>query len=118
MHAPFFFVRRFLVLALWCGMTTWGAAADEAAKPAMIEPAPAEVAPAKTPAKDPPGMTRLGKDMEVRSEHLINWSLSGADQKRITQAGEYVTSDEFKLIPFSEYRELALKPQAAKQAKK
>jgi hypothetical protein len=66
MQASFFSpVRIFLVLALLCGVVSWSTAADEATKPAAVDAAPAEVAPAKIPAKDPPGMTRLGKDIDA-----------------------------------------------------
>ena len=66
MHAPFFTpVRTLLALTLLCGVAALAAVADEVAKPAPIEPATVQLAPAKTPAKDPPGMTRLGKDLDA-----------------------------------------------------
>ncbi len=54
----------------------------------------------------------LSRTLEVRSHHLVNWSLSGEDQKRLSRAGDYLT--QFKAVPFDEYRQ----PVAAKPAKK
>jgi hypothetical protein len=61
----------------------------------------------------------LGKKIVVKSRHLVNWSLSGEDRKKIERAGTALA--EFKSVSFEEYRASAGKPAAktaAKTAKK
>ena len=50
----------------------------------------------------------LGKKLVVRSRHLVNWSLSGEDRKKIDRAGTYLA--EFAAVNFEEYRTPATKP--------
>ena len=57
-----------------------------------------------------PASTPIGKTIEVRSHHLVNWSLSGEDRKRIDRAGTYLAS--FQQISFDEYRSPGTKPAA------
>jgi hypothetical protein len=57
-----------------------------------------------------PAATPIGKTLEVRSRHLVNWSLSGEDRKRIDRAGTYLAS--FQQVSFDEYRSPAAKPAA------
>lgn len=59
---------------------------------------------------------RLGRKIEVRSEHLITWSLSGEDRRRLERATDYLS--QFPHQPFDEYRLEAAKPQPARQAQK
>ncbi len=44
----------------------------------------------------------LAKKLVVRSRHLVNWSLSGEDRKKIDRAGTYLA--EFASVSFEEYR--------------
>jgi hypothetical protein len=44
-----------------------------------------------------------GKKSEVRSEHLVNWTLSNDDRARIDQTGNYLANENFKLVTFDEY---------------
>lgn len=53
----------------------------------------------------------LGK-REFRSRHLMTWTLSGADRKRIDQVGNYL--QEFESVSFDEYRAASDKPAEAK----
>jgi hypothetical protein len=39
----------------------------------------------------------------VRSEHRVNWTLSGEDQKRIQRAGDCMA--QFEVVSFNEYRQ-------------
>jgi hypothetical protein len=57
----------------------------------------------------------LGKKIVVKSRHLVNWSLSGEDRKKIDRAGTALA--EFKSVSFEEYRASAGKP-AGNVAKK
>jgi hypothetical protein len=61
----------------------------------------------------------LAKKSEVRSRHLVTWSLSGEDHKRIERAGTYLA--EFKAAKnFDEYRTAVSKPASptTKQARR
>jgi hypothetical protein len=55
-----------------------------------------------------PPATPLGRKLVVRSRHLVNWSLSGEDRKKIDRAGTCLA--EFGSIGFEEYRAAAAKP--------
>jgi len=57
--------------------------------------------------------TRLEKKLEVKSRHLVNWTLSGKDQKEIERAGECMAT--FQAISYDEYRAPAAKQAANKQ---
>jgi len=57
----------------------------------------------------------LGKKLETRSQHRVNWILAGEDQKKIGHAGDMMA--KFQLISYDEYRGGA-KPAAEKQAKR
>jgi len=50
----------------------------------------------------------LGKKIVVRSRHLVNWSLSGEDRKKIDRAGTYLA--EFSAVSFEDYRSASAKP--------
>jgi len=56
----------------------------------------------------------FGKKQEYRSEHRVNWSLSGEDQKKIAKAGDMMAT--FEEIAYDDYRHAP--PPPAKQAKK
>jgi len=49
----------------------------------------------------------LSRTLEVRSHHIVNWTLSGEDQKRLSKAGDYLT--QFNSVSFEEYRQPAKK---------
>ena len=57
----------------------------------------------------------LGKKLETRSQHRVNWALSGEDQKKIDHAGDMMAT--FQLISYDEYCGVG-KPAPAKQAKR
>jgi len=57
----------------------------------------------------------LGKKLVVRSHHLVNWSLSGEDRKKIDRAGTYLA--ELSSVSFEDYRTPVAKP-PVKTAKK
>jgi hypothetical protein len=64
-------------------------------------------------------ITRTIGGKVVRSRHLVTWTLSGEDRKRIERAGTYLA--EFQPVSFDEYRASAGGPAsqtAAKQAKR
>jgi hypothetical protein len=56
----------------------------------------------------------FGKKLELRSEHRVNWSLSGEDQKKIAKAGDMMAT--FQEIAYNQYCDAP--PPLAKQAKK
>jgi hypothetical protein len=62
-----------------------------------------------------PPANPLGKKIVVRSRHLVNWSLSGEDRKKIDRAGTYLA--EFSAVSFEDYRSASAKP-PAKTARK
>ena len=45
--------------------------------------------------------SRFGKKIEVRSEHLVVWTLSQEDVKRIDIVGDQLT--QFTLVPFEQF---------------
>jgi hypothetical protein len=45
---------------------------------------------------------RFSKVVHLRSRHLTNWTLSGADRERIATAGDYRAT--FKTVTFNQYR--------------
>lgn len=55
------------------------------------------------------------RKLEVRSRHLFNWSLSGADKKHIEQAGDNLAN--FEAVSFAEFR-LPAKREAEKTTKR
>jgi hypothetical protein len=61
---------------------------------------------------------RFSKKLELRSQHLTNWTLSGADRQRIVEAGGYLTDPTFRVVSFDEYRTAIRKAIAAAQADK
>lgn len=56
------------------------------------------------------------KKLTVRSRHLFNWSLSGADRKRIEQSGDFLAN--FQAVSFEEFRSLPAQPGAEKTTKR
>lgn len=64
-------------------------------------------------------ITRTIGGKTARSRHLVTWTLSGEDRKKIERAGTYMT--EFPSVSFDEYRTIAGKAAdktAAKAAKR
>jgi hypothetical protein len=57
----------------------------------------------------------LARKIEVRSRHLVNWTLSGEDRRRIERAGDWLAT--YRAVSYDEYRGTVGKP-AAKQAKR
>ncbi|MCI0362063.1 MAG: hypothetical protein L0211_26580 [Planctomycetaceae bacterium] len=55
-----------------------------------------------------PPATPLGRKLVVRSRHLVNWSLSGEDRKKIDRAGTHLA--KFESVSFEEYRTQSAKP--------
>ena len=53
---------------------------------------------------------------ELRSQHRVNWTLSGEDQKRIERAADMMA--RFQEVSYNDYREPAVKPAATKQARR
>jgi hypothetical protein len=45
--------------------------------------------------------SRFKSKLELRSRHLINWTLSGSDRKRLERAGDYLQT--FRTVSFEEY---------------
>jgi hypothetical protein len=62
-----------------------------------------------------PAAGPFGKKLEVRSEHRLNWKISGEDEKRIERASTMMATLE--VISFDEYRKAPTET-AAKQARK
>jgi hypothetical protein len=62
-----------------------------------------------------PATNPLGREIVVKSRHLVNWSLSGEDRKKIDRAGTGLA--EFSAVGFEQYRSSAGKP-AKNMAKK
>lgn len=63
-----------------------------------------------------PASGPLGKKQELRSEHRVNWSLSGEDQKKIAKAGDMLAT--FQEVSYVDYRSADEKPIPNKQAAK
>lgn len=60
-----------------------------------------------------PPNSPLGKKVESTSRHLVNWSLSGEDRRRIDEVGTWMAS--FTSVSYDEYR---APPAATKQARR
>jgi hypothetical protein len=58
----------------------------------------------------------LSKKDTVKSQHLVNWSLSGEDRKKIERAHDAMAT--FKAVSFDDYRHGAGQGQANKQVRK
>ena len=56
----------------------------------------------------------LARKSELRSRHLVNWTLSGEDRRRIERAGDWLAT--YKAVSYDEYRGTDRK--AAQQARK
>jgi hypothetical protein len=56
------------------------------------------------------------KTLEVKTRHLVNWTLSGEDRKRIEHAGDCLA--RFQDVSFDQYRAPAAAPAPAKQARR
>lgn len=56
------------------------------------------------------------KRLEVKSRHLVNWTLSGEDRKRIERAGDWLAN--FQPVSFDEYRAAPQSSAAPKQARR
>jgi hypothetical protein len=54
-----------------------------------------------------PATSRLGKRLELRSQHRFNWTLSGEDHKRLERVGDMLAT--YQVVSFQEF----LKPPAA-----
>ena len=63
-----------------------------------------------------PASTRFGSDIQVKSRHLVNWTLSGEDRRKIDEAGTWLAN--FKAVSFDEYRNLPQASEPEKQAKR
>lgn len=59
---------------------------------------------------------RFSKKLELHSQHLTNWALSGADRERIVAAGGYLTDPALRVVSFDEYRAEIRKAVAAAAA--
>jgi hypothetical protein len=62
----------------------------------------------------PPG--RLSKKLEVKSRHLVNWTLSVKDRKEIERASGCMAT--FRSVSYDEYRSLPAKAKANQQVKR
>jgi len=58
----------------------------------------------------------LGKKLEIKSQHRLNWALAGQDRKRIERAGTMIAT--FQEVSYDEYRSVLDKPAADKQARR
>jgi hypothetical protein len=56
------------------------------------------------------------KKLEVKTRHLVNWTLSGEDRKRIEHAGDCLA--RFQAVSFDEFRSPATAPATVKQAQR
>jgi hypothetical protein len=45
--------------------------------------------------------SRFKSKLELRSHHLVNWTLSGSDRKRLERAGDYLQT--FQTVSFEQY---------------
>jgi hypothetical protein len=57
-----------------------------------------------------------GRKLETKSQHLVNWTLSGEDRKKIDRAADMMAA--FRAISYDEYRNPAKKPSDAKQVRR
>jgi hypothetical protein len=60
-------------------------------------------------------ITRTIDGKSARSRHLVTWTLSGEDRKKIERAGTYMA--QFTAVGFDEYRASAAKPASQTAAK-
>jgi hypothetical protein len=58
----------------------------------------------------------FGRKLEIKSQHLVNWTLSGEDRKKIDRAADMMAA--FRTISYDEYRNPAKKPSDAKQVRR
>jgi len=58
----------------------------------------------------------LGKKLEIKSQHRINWTLAGEDHKKINRAGDMIAT--FQAVSYDKYRSVLDKPIATKQARR
>jgi len=58
----------------------------------------------------------LGKKLEIKSQHRLNWALAGEDRKKIDRAGTMMAT--FQAVSYDEYRGVQDKPAETKQAKR
>jgi hypothetical protein len=56
------------------------------------------------------------KKLEVKTRHLVNWTLSGEDRKRLEHAGDCLA--RYQAVSFDEYRSPAKAPAPVKQARR
>jgi hypothetical protein len=56
------------------------------------------------------------KKVEVKTRHLVNWTLSGEDRKRVEHAGDCLV--QFRPVTFDEYRTETKPAAAPKQARR
>jgi hypothetical protein len=56
------------------------------------------------------------KKVEVKTRHLVNWTLSGEDRKRVEHAGDCLV--RFQAVSFDEYRTASKPAVAPKQARR
>jgi hypothetical protein len=56
------------------------------------------------------------RKLEVKSQHLVNWKLSGEDRKKIDRAADMMAT--FRAISFDDYRHPTKKPSDAKQVRR
>jgi hypothetical protein len=61
-------------------------------------------------------MNPLHKKLEIKSRHLVNWTLSGKDRKEIERVGDFMAA--FGAVSYDEYRSLPAKATATKQAQR
>jgi hypothetical protein len=58
----------------------------------------------------------LARKDVVKSKHLVNWTLSGEDRRRIERAGDWLAT--FPAVSYDDYRGVQRKPAPAQQAKR
>lgn len=64
-----------------------------------------------------PATSRLGKRLELRSQHRFNWTLSGEDHKRLERVGDMLAT--YEVVSFQDYlKPLARDMTGAKTSKK
>jgi hypothetical protein len=56
------------------------------------------------------------KQLEVKSQHRLNWALAGEDRKKINRAGDMIAT--FQAVSYDEYRSVLDKPIETKQARR
>jgi hypothetical protein len=63
-----------------------------------------------------PAAGPLGKKLELKSQHRLNWTLSGEDRKKIERAGDMMA--KFDAVSYDDYRGGQDKSAAAKHARR